>query len=75
MLYLVKDKVYIKVSGYFKEVEVSKNKKDDGYDVKLVPKANENKIEISSVKNYTGISVENAYKRKSKSPMSSKIDI
>lgn len=75
MLYLVNGKVYIKVSGYFKEVEVSKNKNNDGYDVKLAPKANENKIEISRVKDYTGISVENAYKRKSKSPMSSNKDI
>lgn len=64
MLYEIEGKYYIRVSGYYKEVEVLKAK--DGFEVKPTANANKTKIEASTVKNYTTISLEKAYEKKNK---------
>ena len=65
MLYVIKDKFYVLVSGYYKEVTVSKDAK--GYDVKAVK--NGHKIEASTVKDFSTISVEKAADKIIKKPL------
>lgn len=59
MIYVIKGRHYILVSGYYKEVEVKKNGKD--YDI--VPVKNSKKIEASTVKDFTTVNVENAIRK------------
>lgn len=59
MLYLINKKTYILVSGYFVEVQVIREKLGKGYNV--VPKGTQ-KIEANTIKKYSTITVEEAYK-------------
>lgn len=63
MLYVIEGKPYIKVSNYYRQVQVSK-KGDEYY---LVPlKGEENRIEITRTQNniqITQLSVEDYYKK------------
>lgn len=65
MLYVINGKYYILVSGYYKEVNVVKSKGGTGFDVIPVENANKNKIEAGTVRDYTTISVEEAYNKNS----------
>lgn len=62
MLYIIKNKPYIKVSNYYKEVSVDKI----GNDYSVVPvKGEENRIYIDNIKNIvtTESSVEDFFKK------------
>lgn len=65
MLYVINGKYYILVSGYYKEVTVTRDRTGKNYDVKPVENANKNKIESGTVSDYSTISVEEAYSRNS----------
>lgn len=69
MLYVINGKYYILVSGYYKEVNVVK--KGNEYNVVPVERANENKIEATNVKNFSTISVLEAYKKQHGTSISS----
>lgn len=62
MLYLIKEKPYVKVSNYFKEVSVDKKGKE--YIVKPVG-GKETRVENPDMKEVTQISVEDFYKKNS----------
>lgn len=62
MLYNIKGKFYILVSGYYKEVDIEKNGKE--FTVKA---KKDSKIEASTVKDVTTINLEEAYKKAEKS--------
>lgn len=64
MLYVIKGKYYILVSGYYKEVKIEKN--GNSYDVIPVENANKTKIEASTVKEFSTISVDKAVNDKGK---------
>lgn len=59
MIYVINGKHYILVSGHYKEVEVKK----DGKDYNVIPVKNAKKIEASTVKEFTTVSVENAIRK------------
>ena len=61
MLYNIKGKFYILVSGYYKEVDI--DKKGNEFTVKA---KKDSKIEASTVKEFTTINVEEAYKKAEK---------
>ena len=60
MLYVINGKYYILVSGYYKEVEVKKNGNE--YNVEPIKEAK--KIEASTVKSFTTITVAKAAEKK-----------
>lgn len=62
MIYVINGKTYILVAGYFKEVTVEE--KNGSYNV--IPVKDSNKIEASTVKNFTTTSVQNAVKKTGK---------
>lgn len=62
MLYLIKEKPYVKVSNYYKEVSVDKKGKE--YIVKPTG-GKETRIEKPDVKEISQISVEDFYKKNS----------
>ena len=62
MLYVIKEKFYILVSGYYKEVDI--DKKGSEFVVKA---KKDSKIEAGKVKEFTTINVEDAYKKAEKS--------
>lgn len=55
MLYVINGKHYILVSGYYREVEVKKNQ--------VIPIKGAKKIEASTVKNFSIISVDKAERK------------
>ena len=55
MLYVINGKHYILVSGYYREVEVKKNQ--------VIPIKGAKKIEASTVKNFSIISVDRAERK------------
>lgn len=59
MLYCIKNKYYILVSGYYKEVQVTK----DGNEYNVIPVEKAKKIEASTVKDFTTVNVEKAYEK------------
>lgn len=59
MLYNIKNKYYVLVSGYYKEVEVVK----ENNEYNVVPVEKSKKIEASTVKNAITVSVEKAYEK------------
>lgn len=61
MLYLIKEKPYVKVSNYYKEVSVEKNGKE--YIVKPTG-GKETRIENPNMKEVFQISVEDFYQKK-----------
>ena len=62
MLYIIKEKPYVKVSNYYKEVSVDKKGKE--YYVKPVG-GKETRIEKPDMKEISQISVEDFYKKNS----------
>lgn len=59
MLYVIEGKHYILVSGHYVEVEVKKS----GKDFNVVPVKNAKKIEASTVKDFSTVSVEKAQRK------------
>lgn len=61
MIYIIDNKPYVKVSYYYKLVEIAKSK--DGYNV--VPKGGEEtRIELQNAKNVKEVSIEEYMKHK-----------
>lgn len=59
MLYVIEGKHYILVAGYYVEVEVKRN----GKEFNVVPVKNAKKIEASTVKKVSTVSVEKAERK------------
>lgn len=59
MIYVIKGKHYVLVSGYYREVEIKKA----GDDFVVIPVKDAKKIEASTVKKFTTTSVENATRK------------
>lgn len=59
MIYVIKGKHYVLVSGYYREVEIKKA----GDDFVVTPVKDAKKIEASTVKKFTTTSIENATRK------------